>query len=348
MGLLACRTQRPCFLESVVGCHAGTEISLSKEPRKIIRKYQVHPRRNMGPTNNRSNQLNQTNKPTDQTNQSNQPTNQPPNQSNQPTNQTHESNHPIKTINRNNQSNQPIQPTNQTNPPIKPTNHTNQPNRPKTNNQSNQPTESTNQTTQPINPTNLTKPAKDTQQTNNNMDQKQRAASDTKPTQQSSPDRETKSIRLLRRAIVNRTCGTHKDLHISLFLPTIFGPVYYGPPYHMQKWSLCSIGRVVPAARYLRGAIVNRTYRTNKHLPGIYLPIFTNNIRSCLLWSPVNRCVALWESLGTDGIDSVYDIPVCVRPRVSHYHVPVDIKAACRTLGVFGVLVIIFLAQSGH
>ena len=31
-------------------------------------------------------------------------------------------------------------------------------------------------------------------------------------------------------AIVNRTYGTHKHLHTSLFLLTIFGPIYYGSP----------------------------------------------------------------------------------------------------------------------
>ena len=30
--------------------------------------------------------------------------------------------------------------------------------------------------------------------------------------------------------ILNRTYGTHKNLYISLFLPTKFGPIYYGPP----------------------------------------------------------------------------------------------------------------------
>ena len=30
--------------------------------------------------------------------------------------------------------------------------------------------------------------------------------------------------------IVNRTYGTLKNLYIYLFFPTIFGPVYYGPP----------------------------------------------------------------------------------------------------------------------
>ena len=32
---------------------------------------------------------------------------------------------------------------------------------------------------------------------------------------------------LLRGIIVNRTYGKYKNLYISLFLPTIFGPVYY-------------------------------------------------------------------------------------------------------------------------
>ena len=35
---------------------------------------------------------------------------------------------------------------------------------------------------------------------------------------------------LLRRAILNRTYGAHKNLYISLFLLTSFGPIYYGPP----------------------------------------------------------------------------------------------------------------------
>ena len=30
--------------------------------------------------------------------------------------------------------------------------------------------------------------------------------------------------------IVNRTYGTHKNLDIHVFFPTIFGPIYYGPP----------------------------------------------------------------------------------------------------------------------
>ena len=37
-------------------------------------------------------------------------------------------------------------------------------------------------------------------------------------------------IHLLRGTIVNRTYGTHKNLHVHLFLLTIFGPIYYGPP----------------------------------------------------------------------------------------------------------------------
>ena len=35
---------------------------------------------------------------------------------------------------------------------------------------------------------------------------------------------------LLRGIMVNRTYGTHKNLYISLFSLTIFGPIYYGPP----------------------------------------------------------------------------------------------------------------------
>ena len=35
---------------------------------------------------------------------------------------------------------------------------------------------------------------------------------------------------LLRGTILNRTYCTHKNLYISIFLLTIFGPIYYGPP----------------------------------------------------------------------------------------------------------------------
>ena len=35
---------------------------------------------------------------------------------------------------------------------------------------------------------------------------------------------------LLRETILNRTYGTHKNLYISIFLRTVFGPIYYGPP----------------------------------------------------------------------------------------------------------------------
>ena len=34
---------------------------------------------------------------------------------------------------------------------------------------------------------------------------------------------------LLRGTLVNRTYGTHKNLYISLFLRTLFGPIYYSP-----------------------------------------------------------------------------------------------------------------------
>ena len=36
--------------------------------------------------------------------------------------------------------------------------------------------------------------------------------------------------RVLRGTILNRTYSTHKNLYISLFLLTIYGPIYYGPP----------------------------------------------------------------------------------------------------------------------
>ena len=46
----------------------------------------------------------------------------------------------------------------------------------------------------------------------------------------------------------------------------------------------------------LRGTIENRTYGTHKNLPGIYLPIFTRNIWSQLLWPPAIARVATWGS----------------------------------------------------
>ena len=36
---------------------------------------------------------------------------------------------------------------------------------------------------------------------------------------------------LLRGTRVNRTYGTHKKLDTYVFLLTVFGPIYYGPPY---------------------------------------------------------------------------------------------------------------------
>ena len=35
---------------------------------------------------------------------------------------------------------------------------------------------------------------------------------------------------VFRGIILNRTYGTYKNLYISLFLITTFGPTYYGPP----------------------------------------------------------------------------------------------------------------------
>ena len=40
---------------------------------------------------------------------------------------------------------------------------------------------------------------------------------------------------LLRGTTLNRTYGTHKNLYISLFLLTTFGPVYYGPPWYCNN-----------------------------------------------------------------------------------------------------------------
>ena len=37
-------------------------------------------------------------------------------------------------------------------------------------------------------------------------------------------------IVLLWGTTLNRTYGTYKKLYMSLFLPTIFDPIYYGPP----------------------------------------------------------------------------------------------------------------------
>ena len=42
-------------------------------------------------------------------------------------------------------------------------------------------------------------------------------------------------VLLVRGTMVNRTYGTHRNLHISIFLLTIFGPIYYGPPYYREE-----------------------------------------------------------------------------------------------------------------
>ena len=48
--------------------------------------------------------------------------------------------------------------------------------------------------------------------------------------------RETPQQRLLvlRGTILNRTYGVHKILCMSLFIRTIFGPIYYGPPQYLS------------------------------------------------------------------------------------------------------------------
>ena len=49
------------------------------------------------------------------------------------------------------------------------------------------------------------------------------------------------SIIQLRRGVLNRTYGKHKNLvYISLFLVTIFGPIYYGPPWYSSYLSCIS------------------------------------------------------------------------------------------------------------
>ena len=52
-------------------------------------------------------------------------------------------------------------------------------------------------------------------------------------------------ILLLRGTIVNRTYGAHKTLYVFLFLLTIFGPSYCGPPqYYTSVYSTCFL--IVP------------------------------------------------------------------------------------------------------
>ena len=44
----------------------------------------------------------------------------------------------------------------------------------------------------------------------------------------------------LRGTILNRTYGEHKNLYVSLFVPTMFGPIYYGPPRYILYVYSCS------------------------------------------------------------------------------------------------------------
>ena len=54
------------------------------------------------------------------------------------------------------------------------------------------------------------------------------------------------------------------------------------------------------ALAILRGTTVNRTYDTHKNLPGIYVPIFTDNIWSYLIWlTAVNRTYGTHKNLST-------------------------------------------------
>ena len=53
---------------------------------------------------------------------------------------------------------------------------------------------------------------------------------------------------VLRGTILNRTYGTYKILCISLFLLTMFGPIYYGPPYYCSRsYRLYGYGSSHPA-----------------------------------------------------------------------------------------------------
>ena len=44
------------------------------------------------------------------------------------------------------------------------------------------------------------------------------------------PSRKLSTLPIIPGTILNRTYGTQKNLYISLFLPTISGPIYYDPP----------------------------------------------------------------------------------------------------------------------
>ena len=58
---------------------------------------------------------------------------------------------------------------------------------------------------------------------------------------------------LLRRTTLNRTCGTHKILYISIFLSTILGPIYHGPPYaFFVAWSNLFFSSTFSRCTFLR------------------------------------------------------------------------------------------------
>ena len=69
-------------------------------------------------------------------------------------------------------------------------------------------------------------------------------------------------------------------------MPCVYLRVAHSSSFYPSTPSTTSV-RVDSSALLLRGTIVNRTYGTRKNLPGIYLPIFTNNIWSYLMRSPV-------------------------------------------------------------
>ena len=119
---------------------------------------------------------------------------------------------------------------------------------------------------------------------------------------------------LLRATTLNRTYGTHKHLHISLFVRTIFGPFYCGPPFYKKtklngfqpnySQNTLRIAQPLKQGAILRGAIVNRTYGKHKKLN--ILSVFTNNIWSYLLWSPAIASLWNWFKQGTDiGVELV-------------------------------------------
>ena len=102
---------------------------------------------------------------------------------------------------------------------------------------------------------------------------------------------------LLRGNIVNRTCGTDKNLYISLFLPTIFGSIYHGPPKYQNYYytAVCrsssenQVSAQPSGEKFPSRAQKDRPPPTILYVSYVREPGFFFSLRSLSSWGPTTQ-----------------------------------------------------------